>query len=54
MSLSQEVLLLIESAELQPDIVTFGLLALGCRTMDDARDYMDGLREERVKYVLSL
>lgn len=38
-----------EIANLEPDIVTFGLLALGCKSIDDAKNYMQGMHDEGVK-----
>lgn len=45
----QEVLHLIEVAKLEPDIVTFGLLALGCKVMEDAKEYLQDLHFEGIK-----
>lgn len=40
---------MISLSKLRPDIVTYGVMALGCRTMDDARDYLQELHDAGVK-----
>ncbi|XP_066993743.2 pentatricopeptide repeat-containing protein 1, mitochondrial [Anabrus simplex] len=41
---AREVLRLIQSARLHPDIVTFGVLALGCKTEDEAKQLIKDMR----------
>lgn len=40
---------MIRTARLQPDIVTYGVLSLGCQTIEEARELMDEMRENGVK-----
>uniref|UniRef100_A0A182PJT2 PROP1-like PPR domain-containing protein n=1 Tax=Anopheles epiroticus TaxID=199890 RepID=A0A182PJT2_9DIPT len=37
---AKDVLYMIEAANLEPDIVTYGVLALGCQTQDEARSLL--------------
>lgn len=48
----QNVLQLLEQADIEPDIVSYGLLALGCRSADDAKNYVYGMQNEGEEFVL--
>uniref|UniRef100_A0A1Q3F339 Putative pentatricopeptide repeat-containing protein 1 mitochondrial n=1 Tax=Culex tarsalis TaxID=7177 RepID=A0A1Q3F339_CULTA len=46
---AREVLTMIRTARLEPDIVTYGVLALGCRTQDEARALLKEMEEAGVR-----
>uniref|UniRef100_A0A182NKG0 PROP1-like PPR domain-containing protein n=1 Tax=Anopheles dirus TaxID=7168 RepID=A0A182NKG0_9DIPT len=46
---AKDVLYMIEAANLQPDIVTYGVLALGCQTQDEARSLLKTMHEADVR-----
>lgn len=45
----REVLNMIKTAKLQPDIITYGVLALGCQTQDEARELLNEMRTVGIK-----
>ncbi|KAH8310133.1 hypothetical protein KR067_010135 [Drosophila pandora] len=46
---AKEVLSMIRTAGLRPDIVTYGVLALGCRTQEEARELLQQMQVAGVK-----
>ncbi|KAH8270363.1 hypothetical protein KR018_008719 [Drosophila ironensis] len=46
---AKEVLSMIRTAGLRPDIVTYGVLALGCRTQEEARELLQQMQAAGVK-----
>ncbi|XP_052873607.1 pentatricopeptide repeat-containing protein 1, mitochondrial [Anopheles cruzii] len=46
---AKDVLHMIEAANLEPDIVTYGVLALGCQTQDEARSLLKMMHEVDVR-----
>uniref|UniRef100_A0AAG5D7T7 PROP1-like PPR domain-containing protein n=1 Tax=Anopheles atroparvus TaxID=41427 RepID=A0AAG5D7T7_ANOAO len=46
---AREVLYMIEAANLEPDIVTYGVLALGCQTQDEAKSLLKMMQEADVR-----
>lgn len=46
---AREVLEMIERARLHPDIVTYGVLALGCTTQEEARSLQEEMHEKGIK-----
>lgn len=46
---AKEVLLMIRTAGLRPDIVTYGVLALGCRTQEEARELLEQMHVAGIK-----
>lgn len=48
----QNVLQLLEDEKIAPDIVTYALLSLGCKSADDAKNYVYGMQNEGIKCVL--
>uniref|UniRef100_A0A182JX20 PROP1-like PPR domain-containing protein n=1 Tax=Anopheles christyi TaxID=43041 RepID=A0A182JX20_9DIPT len=46
---ARDVLYMIESANLEPDIVTYGVLALGCQTQEEARSLLKMMHEADVR-----
>ncbi|EDW30160.1 GL22616 [Drosophila persimilis] len=46
---AREVLSMIRTAGLRPDIVTYGVLALGCRTQEEARELLLQMQEAEIK-----
>lgn len=46
---AREVLTMIRTARLEPDIVTYGVLALGCRTQDEARALLKEMRDAEIR-----
>lgn len=49
----KEVLSMIRTAGLQTDIVTYGVLALGCTTVESSRELLDQMRHRGIRYVFS-
>lgn len=43
---------MITAARLSPDIATYGILALGCRTSRDANTFLQRLQEKRIRYCI--
>lgn len=48
---AREVLSMIRTAKLRPDIVTYGVLALGCQTKEEARELLNEMRAKGIRYV---
>ncbi|EAT42220.1 AAEL006227-PA [Aedes aegypti] len=46
---AREVLTMIRTARLEPDIVTYGVLALGCRTQEEARALLKEMRDADIR-----
>ncbi|XP_016989806.1 pentatricopeptide repeat-containing protein 1, mitochondrial [Drosophila rhopaloa] len=46
---AREVLSMIRTAGLRPDIVTYGVLALGCRTQEEARELLQQMQVAGIK-----
>lgn len=46
---ARDVLDMIHLARLEPDIVTYGVLSLGCKTIEEARELMETMREKEIK-----
>ncbi|KAH8349850.1 hypothetical protein KR084_007894 [Drosophila pseudotakahashii] len=46
---AREVLTMIRTAGLRPDIVTYGVLALGCRTQEEARELLQQMQVAGIK-----
>uniref|UniRef100_A0A182SG24 PROP1-like PPR domain-containing protein n=1 Tax=Anopheles maculatus TaxID=74869 RepID=A0A182SG24_9DIPT len=46
---AREVLYMIEAANLEPDIVTYGVLALGCTTQEEARSLLKMMEQAGVR-----
>ncbi|XP_053665356.1 pentatricopeptide repeat-containing protein 1, mitochondrial [Anopheles marshallii] len=46
---AREVLYMIEAANLEPDIVTYGVLALGCQTQEEARSLLNMMKQADVR-----
>uniref|UniRef100_A0A182Q6L1 PROP1-like PPR domain-containing protein n=1 Tax=Anopheles farauti TaxID=69004 RepID=A0A182Q6L1_9DIPT len=46
---AKDVLYMIEAANLEPDIVTYGVLALGCQTQDEARSLLKMMHDADVR-----
>ncbi|EDV96305.1 pentatricopeptide repeat-containing protein 1, mitochondrial [Drosophila grimshawi] len=46
---AREVLSMIRTAGLQPDIVTYGVLALGCRSQDQARELLQQMQAAGIR-----
>lgn len=46
---AREVLTMIRTAGLQPDIVTYGVLALGCRTQEQARELLQQMQAAGIR-----
>lgn len=46
---SREVLLMIKTAKLHPDIVTYGVLALSCKTQEEARELLQQMDEQGIR-----
>lgn len=46
---AREVLSMINTAGLYPDIVTYGVLALGCRTQDEARELIAEMKSKEIR-----
>ncbi|XP_017042511.2 pentatricopeptide repeat-containing protein 1, mitochondrial [Drosophila ficusphila] len=46
---AREVLSMIRTAGLRPDIVTYGVLALGCRTQEEARELLEQMKVAGIK-----
>ncbi|XP_050072855.1 pentatricopeptide repeat-containing protein 1, mitochondrial [Anopheles maculipalpis] len=46
---AREVLYMIEAANLEPDIVTYGVLALGCTTQEEARSLLKMMEQADVR-----
>uniref|UniRef100_A0A6E8VNZ1 PROP1-like PPR domain-containing protein n=1 Tax=Anopheles coluzzii TaxID=1518534 RepID=A0A6E8VNZ1_ANOCL len=46
---AKDVLYMIEAANLEPDIVTYGVLALGCQTQEEARSLLKMMHEADVR-----
>uniref|UniRef100_A0A182MB69 PROP1-like PPR domain-containing protein n=1 Tax=Anopheles culicifacies TaxID=139723 RepID=A0A182MB69_9DIPT len=46
---AREVLYMIEAANLEPDIVTYGVLALGCQTQEEARSLLKMMAQADVR-----
>lgn len=46
---AREVLTMIRTARLDPDIVTYGVLALGCRTQEEARSLLKEMRDADIR-----
>ncbi|KAH8378670.1 hypothetical protein KR009_000641 [Drosophila setifemur] len=46
---AKEVLSMIRTAGLRPDIVTYGVLALGCRTQEEARELLQQMQVAGIK-----
>ncbi|BFF99613.1 pentatricopeptide repeat-containing protein 1 mitochondrial [Drosophila madeirensis] len=46
---AREVLSMVRTAGLHPDIVTYGVLALGCRTQEEARELLLQMQEAGIK-----
>lgn len=40
---------MIKTAKLQPDIVTYGVLSLGCQTLDEARELQQEMSDKGIK-----
>uniref|UniRef100_A0A1A9X0I1 PPR_long domain-containing protein n=1 Tax=Glossina brevipalpis TaxID=37001 RepID=A0A1A9X0I1_9MUSC len=45
----KEVLTMIETAGLRPDIVTYGVLALGCTTVDSSRELLQEMKNNGIR-----
>ncbi|XP_053674536.1 pentatricopeptide repeat-containing protein 1, mitochondrial [Anopheles nili] len=45
---AKDVLYMIEAANLEPDIVTYGVLALGCQTQEEARSLLKMMQDANV------
>lgn len=46
---AREVLTMIRTARLEPDIVTYGVLALGCRTQEEARALLKEMKDSDIR-----
>lgn len=46
---AREVLLMIKTAKLRPDIVTYGVLALSCQTQEEARELLQQMYEQGIR-----
>ncbi|XP_058461206.1 pentatricopeptide repeat-containing protein 1, mitochondrial [Malaya genurostris] len=46
---AREVLTMIKTARLEPDIVTYGVLALGCRTQEEARSLLKEMDDAGIR-----
>ncbi|XP_055847167.1 pentatricopeptide repeat-containing protein 1, mitochondrial [Episyrphus balteatus] len=46
---AKEVLSMIQTAGLYPDIVTYGVLALGCRTQEEARELIGEMKSKDIR-----
>lgn len=42
---------MIEAARLEPDIVTYGVLSLGCKTREEIQDFLQQMYDKGIKYV---
>lgn len=45
----KEVLSMIRTAGLYPDIVTYGVLALGCTTVEESRELLEQMRQNNIR-----
>ena len=50
---AKEVLSMIRTAGLYPDIVTYGVLALGCQTQEAATELLQEMRNNDIRWVLT-
>ncbi|PSN34344.1 Pentatricopeptide repeat-containing protein 1 [Blattella germanica] len=48
---AREVLSLIRRAKVHPDIITFGVLALACRTQEEAESFLSDMKNAGFRYV---
>ncbi|XP_067645278.1 pentatricopeptide repeat-containing protein 1, mitochondrial [Eurosta solidaginis] len=46
---AKEIISMIHTARLQPDIVTYGVLALGCQTQNEARELLQEMQEKGIR-----
>ncbi len=46
---AKDVLTMIQISKLEPDIVTYGVLALGCRNVDEAKDLLTEMDNEGIR-----
>lgn len=49
---AKDVLKMIKIAALEPDIVTYGVLALGCRNVEQARELLTEMDNKGIRYLL--
>lgn len=48
----QKVLELIKAAHLRPNLITYGVLALGCKTKEEAISLLEEMAEAKYRLVL--
>lgn len=50
----KEVLSMIRTAGLYPDIVTYGVLALGCKTVESSRELLQQMSHNKIRFACTL